>query len=205
MDLILSAKKHTLRAVSVFSKTLSDLAEGELLQLQLAGSAETEWKDYFRIIYSKTASLFEAAAITAALSADAPEETVEAMGCFGREVGLAFQIRDDILDYAGTSEIGKPLGIDLKEGKITAPLLAAMDAEPSAEASVRKKMRRIGDEPALEEELRAFVLDHNGVELARAKVMEKVENAIKALSVLPESVEKSYLALLARHVGERKV
>ena len=175
MDLILSAKRQTLRAVSVFSKTLSDLAEGELLQMQLASSAETGWKDYFRIIYSKTASLFEAAAVTAALSADASEEMVEAMGCFGREVGLAFQIRDDILDYDGSAAIGKPMGIDLKEGKITAPLLAAFDADPSGEAKVREKLRRIGDEPALEAEIRAFVLEHNGLELARAKMMGKVE------------------------------
>ena len=205
VGLILSSDKNTRRAISVFSKTLSDLAEGELLQMQKASAGDTRWADYRRIIYSKTASLFEASAIMAALSAGADEAVVEAMGRYGYEVGMAFQIRDDIFDYIGTSSIGKPVGIDLKEGKITAPLLAAMDEVPSEEAALREKVLRVPSEPSLSGEIRSFVLAHKGIEGATEKMAENVENAIKSLSILPESREKSYLALLARLVVERTI
>ena len=200
---ILSAKRNTQRAIAVFSKTLSDLAEGELLQMELSKTAGTRWDDYYRIIYSKTASLFEAAALTAALSAGAGEEVIEAMGSFGREAGMAFQIRDDMFDYAGPPSIGKPVGIDLTEGKITAPLLAALDSAPQEEAAIREKVRLLPSEPELEGEIRNFVMVHDGLAGARKKMLEKLENATKALSALPESKEKSYLSELARLVGER--
>ena len=203
MGLILSSERSTLRAVRVFSKTLSDLAEGELLQMELSASALTRWEDYRRIVYCKTASLFEAAAVSAAISAGAGEEVIEAMGRFGTLCGLAFQIRDDIFDYVGTPSIGKPVGIDLKEGKITAPLLSALDEAPSEEASVREKVRRLGSEPGLAAEIREFALSHRGIEGAEEKIRENLENAVKALSILPDSREKSYLAKLARHIGER--
>ena len=203
MGLILSSERSTLRAVGVFSKTLSDLAEGELLQMELSASALTRWEDYRRIVYCKTASLFEAAAVSAAISAGAGEEVIEAMGRFGTLCGLAFQIRDDIFDYVGTPSIGKPVGIDLKEGKITAPLLAALDEAPFEEASVREKVRRLGSEPQLAAGIREFVLTHRGIEGAEAKIVENLENAVKALSILPDSREKSYLSELARHIGER--
>ena len=106
MDLILGSHDADSQVIRIFSKTLSDLAEGELLQLQKAQSGDTVEDDYLRIIYSKTASLFEASCVSAALSVGASESAVEAMKAYAVALGLAFQIKDDILDYDGYLSVG---------------------------------------------------------------------------------------------------
>ena len=98
---ILDADRSSERALRLFSKTLTDLAEGEMLQLQKASAGDTTRADYLRIIYAKTASLFEAAALSGAVSAEAPEEWTAALAGYARNLGLAFQIKDDIFDYCG--------------------------------------------------------------------------------------------------------
>ena len=132
---ILDAARNSERAIRLFAKTLSDLAEGELLQMQKASACDTTREDYIRIIYSKTASLFEAAVLSGAVSADAPEEWTAALAGYARNLGLAFQIKDDIFDYTGGEVLGKPVGIDLREQKITLPLLAALDDAADDEAN----------------------------------------------------------------------
>ena len=109
MELILGEHEADSKVIRIFSKTLSDLAEGELLQLQKAQSGDTVEEDYLRIIYSKTASLFEASCVSAALSVGASEDAVEAMRAYSVALGRAFQIKDDLLDYDGTESVGKPL------------------------------------------------------------------------------------------------
>ena len=203
VECILSADRESARAVRIFSKTLSDLTEGELLQMEKASTGDTTREDYTRIIYSKTASLFEATALTAALSTGAPEPVIAAMGRFGREIGMAFQIRDDMFDYMDAPGIGKPVGIDLTEGKITEPLLSALDAAPSEESRIRGLVRRIPAEPSLADEVRAFVRDHDGLSGAAAALDGYVKKALDCLDVLPSSEEKSYLRTLSCYVGER--
>ena len=201
---ILDASRESERVIRLFAKTLSDLAEGELLQMQKASSADTTREDYLRIIYSKTASLFEASALSGAVSAGAPEEWTAALTGYARNLGLAFQIKDDIFDYAGGEALGKPVGIDLQEQKITLPLLCALDSVPEEEAAeVRSKVRRIADEPALSDEVRAFVRTSGGMDRAASEMDRFIETAIFCLEELPASAEKSYLAQLARYVGER--
>ena len=140
---ILDADRYSERAIRLFAKTLSDLAEGEMLQLEKASSGDTTRED-LRIIYSKTASLFEASVLSGAVSADAPEEWTAALAGYARNLGLAFQIKDDILDYAGDEALGKPVGIDLKEQKITLPLLCALESVPAEEAAeIRALVGRI--------------------------------------------------------------
>ena len=201
---ILDASRYSERAIRLYAKTLSDLAEGEMLQLQKASDCDTTREDYRRIIYSKTASLFEAAILAGAVSADAPEEWTAALAGYARNLGIAFQIKDDILDYAGGEAVGKPLGIDLKEQKITLPLLCALDSVPEdAAAEIRALVRRISDEPALADPVRQFVLGHGGVEKAGAEMDRYLDEAVSCLAELPGTAEKSYLAELARVVGER--
>ena len=201
---ILDAARNSERAVRLFAKTLSDLAEGEMLQLQKASECDTTREDYLRIIYYKTASLFEASVLAGALSAEAPEEWTAALAGYARNLGLAFQVKDDILDYAGGEALGKPVGIDLQEQKITLPLLCALDSVPEeAAAEIRALVRRISDEPALADPVRQFVLGHGGVEKAAAEMGIFIGEAVSCLEELPESREKSYLATLARFVGER--
>lgn len=205
MQTILDADRYSERVLRIYAKTLAHLAEGELLQMQKASSGDTTEADYLRIIFSKTASLFEASAVAAAISVGAPEEVREAVGDFARNLGLAFQIKDDIFDYDSLSaEVGKPVGIDLQEQKITQPLLCALETVSEAEATaVRKKVVRILDHPELSTEIRDFVLSHDGVSLAYRKLDEHIGRAISCLDVLPDSREKGYLIELARYVGER--
>ena len=201
---LLEADRYSERAIRLFAKTLSDLAEGEMLQLQKASACDTTREDYIRIIYSKTASLFEASVLSGALSADAPEEWTAALAGYARNLGIAFQIQDDILDYAGGAALGKPVGIDLREQKITLPLLCALDSVSEEEASaVRAKVGRISDEPELATEVQRFVLERDGVEKARAEMGNYIDQALFCLEELPQTEEKSYLANLARFVGDR--
>ena len=201
---ILDASRYSERVIRLFAKTLSDLAEGEMLQLQKASNGDTTREDYFRIIYSKTASLFEAAILSGAVSAEAPEEWTAALAGYARKLGLAFQIKDDIFDYAGGDELGKPVGIDLLEQKITLPLLCALESAPEQEAAeIRSLVGRISDSPELAEEVRGFVRAHDGVALAWKEMVNYIDEAVFCLEELPQTAEKSYLAKLARFVGER--
>ena len=191
------------RVASFFSKTLVDLAEGEMLQLEKASEADTTEDDYFRIIYCKTASLFEAACASAALSVGAPEEYVAAVRTYAKAAGLAFQIRDDIFDYEEDAEIGKPVGIDLLEKKITLPLLCALKGS-LREKEIRALVRDIDKCPVNCQKVREFVKEHHGSELALARLESFVGTAIGALDALPESEAKEHLKSLARYIAERK-
>ena len=147
MNTILDASNNTDRVTRIFAATLGHLAEGELLQMEKAVKGDTTQQDYERIIYCKTASLFEASALSAAVSVGAPEHSIQAMGEFARLLGMAFQVKDDWMDYAaGEDALGKPVGIDLKEQKITQPLLCALEGADN-EADIREKVTRIADNP----------------------------------------------------------
>ena len=205
MQTILGAEHYSEEVIRIYSKTLSDLAEGELLQMQKAASADTTQEDYLRIIFSKTASLFEASALSAAISVSAPQHIREAVTAYARNLGLAFQIRDDMFDYeADDAQVGKPVGIDLREQKITQPLLCALETVSEEEAlQIRKKVAGILDHPEWVEEVHAFVVRQDGLSLSRKKLDFYTAEAISCLDILPESEEKRYLAKLARFVAER--
>lgn len=201
---ILSATHSTDRAIRIFAGTLSHLAEGELLQMEKASSGDTTQEDYERIIYCKTGSLFEASALTAALSVDAPEDAVKAMGEFGKLLGMAFQVKDDWMDYASADgALGKPVGIDLKEQKITQPLLCALDGAPE-EAEIRGMVTRISDNPELGHAVRDFVIRRGGVDKAALKVDEFIGRAVSCLDFLPEGPARDRLLKIARFVGDRE-
>lgn len=204
MELILGGEEGDTSVIKIFSKTLSDLAEGEMLQLQKAQNGDTDKESYLRIIYNKTASLFEAACVSAAVSVDAVQEYVVAAREYATALGLAFQIQDDILDYAGTESVGKPLGVDILEQKITLPLLGAFsNAGAQEESRVRSMVRDIVSHPEYRDEIVSFVKCNGGLEYARRELQEYVDKAVNALSVLPDSYEKECLASLAYFTAER--
>ena len=205
MELILNVENAGSSGVmKIFAKTLSDLAEGEMLQLQKAQSGDTSEEDYLKIIYNKTASLFEAACVSAAISVDAPEEFVRAAREYAVALGLAFQIQDDILDYSGTEAVGKPLGADILEQKITMPLLGALADVPEAEADeVRGKVSNIADCPEYRDDIVSFVRENGGLEYAVARLKGYVESAIRALDVLPDTEARKYLVELAYYTAQR--
>ena len=205
MDLILGSHEADSQVIRIFSKTLSDLAEGELLQLQKAQSGDTVEGDYLRIIYSKTASLFEASCVSAALSVGASEDTVEAMRAYAVDLGRAFQIKDDLLDYDGTESVGKPLGVDILEQKMTMPLLGALiNAGPDEDKRVRALVRDIVGHPEHRDEIVDFVKRNRGMEYASERLDFYVDQAVEALNALPESFEKELLVKLARYTANRE-
>lgn len=206
MGLILDSHTEMAKVIKLFSRTLSDLAEGELLQLQKAQSGDTDEKDYFRIIFNKTASLFEAAAVSAAISVNAGEEIIMAVKDFAISLGLAFQIRDDIFDYSPEMNTGKPAGVDILEQKITLPLLGAFaKAGKAKEMEIREKIKKISeDNGKVREEILAFVREYDGIGYARTVLEEYIGKAVSALEKLPESRDREYLARLARFVAERR-
>lgn len=204
VEMILSSKEHQETVVTLFSKTLVDLAEGEMLQLEKASSADTRESDYFRIIGCKTASLFEVACESAAVSVGASDDYRKAAREYAHAAGLAFQIKDDILDYAGNSQLGKPLGIDLKEQKITLPLLCAMQGSPR-EAEIRSMIRDIHEHPEYCGVVRDFVLERGGVEMAAARLDDFIEKAERSLDVLPDSMARTFLVELVRFNAFRNV
>ena len=204
VELVLDASDGDMRVIRLFSKTLSDLAEGEMLQLQKAQKGDTDENDYLRIIYNKTASLFEAACVSAAISVDACPEYEQAAKSYAVALGLAFQIKDDILDYAGTDSVGKPLGVDILEQKITMPLLGAFaNVSSEEEERVRKMIKDIVDHPEYRDEIVSFAKANGGIEYAVEQLDRYVAEAVEALSVLPDSTEKEMLVELAHFTAKR--
>ena len=204
VEVVIGASRHRDQVISFFTRTLTDLAEGEMLQLEKASSADTTLDDYFRIIYDKTASLFVATCMSAAVSVDAGPEIREIARQYAKAAGIAFQIKDDILDYAGTDALGKPVGIDLEEQKITLPLLGALQGS-EREAEIRNMVKEIHHSPECCETVREFVRERDGVGYATRILDEYIEKAVRSLDPLPDSTAKSYLVELARFNALRNV
>lgn len=203
VDLVIDTV-HRDTVIPSFAKTLTDLAEGEMLQLEKADSCDTTEADYLRIIRCKTASLFCTAADSAAVSVDATPAQREAAQAYGTALGIAFQIKDDILDYAGTDALGKPVGVDLKEQKITLPLLAALEGSPQ-EGEIRAMVREIPARPENCGRICRFVEERGGVELAARKLSAWVERAVQALEAFGDGPARQALAGIARYNQWRQV
>lgn len=190
----------------LFSSALLHLSEGEMLQLEKAKECDTDYRSYREIIFDKTASLFEVVGYSAAMSVGASGDVVDAMKAFTTNIGLAFQIRDDIFDYSVGMDIGKPVGVDILEKKITLPLLCAFrNAGPEEESRIRTMVASIDDNLSRRDEIVRFVADHKGIEGAQQILEEHIETALKSLSVLGGSREKEMLIDLANYIADRKI
>jgi len=206
LELVLDADEYNTRVIRLFSKTLSDLAEGEMLQLQKAAVCDTSSEDYFRIIYSKTASLFETSCVSAAISVAADSGREAAAREYGRCLGIAFQIKDDILDYTDSDQLGKPSGVDVKERKITLPLLGALSkSDDETNRKIRRMVCDMDRKPFDAQTVMDFVIDNGGLEYASEVLDEYVSKAKDALASLPESKARTYLEKLADFTAIRKV
>ncbi|MBO4761395.1 MAG: polyprenyl synthetase family protein [Bacteroidales bacterium] len=205
VDRILEADYEPGVVIRLFARTLSDLAEGEMLQLQKASSCDTDEKDYLRIIYNKTASLFVAAARSAAISVHADGQHIEAVSTYAKALGLAFQIKDDIFDYQENAAIGKPSGQDLHERKITIPLLGALANVPATQAAlIRRMVSALPAHPENQPLVVEFVKGNGGLEYAQSRLEDFLNEAREAIAVLPDSPEKDRLLKLTDFVSERE-
>ncbi len=182
------------------------LAVGELLQQD--STIDMQWSEahYLDVIYNKTAQLFAACCQVGALAANATKEQVAAMKQFGENIGLIFQIKDDIFDYFDSKEIGKPTGNDLKEGKITLPLLHALSqASPDESDAVLNLIRQVyhnHDEASIPV-IQQFARSNGGIRYAEERMDFYQQQALAALSEFEESEGKSALLAALRFVSDR--
>ncbi len=199
-----------------FTQALHDLSVGEIIQMDKAEELDTTKEDYYKIIECKTASLFIAAVKSGAISAGASDEFIEAVSKYAYHLGLAFQMRDDIFDYSPKMDTGKLAGADIKERKITLPLLCALEDAPEEEAKIRTLIGGIENsiinnseisesEKEIIETVNRFVHEHNGIEKAQQVLENHVNIAIEALAPLPQTNAKERLVQLVKYVGNRNI
>ncbi len=187
-----------LRWLDILSDTARRMARGELLQAARARKLDMNEEDYLEMIGDKTASLFSACCRMGSLTVGMSDEAVNALGEYGERLGIAFQIRDDLLDIFGDGRgLGKPTGGDLREKKLTLPLLAALSRSGKREASrIRARIRR-GVRRSEVGKIKEFIRIKGGEKYAVEYMTEQVNRAIEALHVLPESPIRNLMEELA--------
>jgi octaprenyl-diphosphate synthase len=191
--------------LGVITNTVKRMSEGELLQIQKTRKLDIDEETYFRVISDKTASLLETCCQIGAMSATDNPAYHEAMKTFGQNLGMSFQIRDDILDFEGkAATIGKPIGGDIKEKKITLPLIHSLSKVSNSEASQIKKIIRNGKERKNVEKVIDFVKENKGIDYAVNSARSFSAQAMDALKILPDSQAKLALEALVEFVIERK-
>jgi len=194
------------RAVmETLARSTVSMTEAEVFQLELKRSGTTSEADYLRIITQKTASFISACCRIGALLGGSPPALLEALTRYGLDIGVAFQISDDSLDFvADQDRLGKAIGADLREGKRTLPLIAMLErARPAELERVRALLRHRTLEPAELEEIRHLVLEHDGVEYARARAQAYAQAAKADLEPFPPSEARDTLGLVADFVVDR--
>ena len=186
-----------LRIQEVMANATNTIAEGEVLQLMNAHDPETTEQRYLEVIYRKTAKLFEAGAQMAAIVSGSPREIEQSMVDYGRHLGTAFQLVDDVLDYKATAEeLGKNLGDDLAEGKPTLPVIYALAHAPAAEAARLREAIETGGIDDLDQITR-LIETSGGLEYTAGMARREKELAVEALGRLPASKYRDALVTLA--------
>lgn len=184
-SLVESTKTNNIRIVRAIAELGQNLSEGELLQLQLAADSVISEEQYFKVIDKKTASLIKASTLIGAITAGASEECTQTFAQFGEYVGIAFQMRDDIFDYF-KQDVGKPTGNDIREGKITLPLLYALRSAPQdvSDAMLSIIKSKVYDEANIES-LLTFAKTQGGIEYTTALIDDYLTKAEALLTKLP--------------------
>jgi len=202
--LILSVEHKEFDLLEIVTHAVREMSEGELLQMEKARQLDIDEEVYYEVIRQKTASLIASCCAVGARSSGAAPEVVADMKKFGEAVGMAFQIKDDLFDY-GDEEIGKPVGIDIKDKKMTLPLIYAL-----SQAGFWDKRRIIGivrsesEKPKKVREVIEFVKKSGGIDYARAKMALYYQQALATLDRYPESTYRQSLRNLVQFTIERQ-
>jgi len=192
-----------MRVMRILSRATTVIAEGEVLQLLNMHDPDVSQESYLRVIRSKTAKLFEAAAQLGALVAGADDARIEAAGEYGRSLGTAFQLIDDVLDYAGdASEIGKNVGDDLREGKPTLPLIYVMENGTPEQRELIRSCIEQGDETHFDAVL-AAVSSSGALDFTRRQAEAAARRAADAIADLPDNEYKAALLQLCSFAVDR--
>jgi geranylgeranyl pyrophosphate synthase len=199
----LAAETNSVPVMKLYSNTLTIIVNGEIAQL-LGSRCKADRQSYFKRIYAKTASLFETSAMSAALVSNTDPDTTEAMRFFGHEVGMAFQIVDDILDFTGDqSTVGKPVGSDLRQGIVTLPALVYVEAHPGDPlAQALNRGECLSDEQVTC--LVDSVRKSDAIRRSHQEAVTFVERGLHTLRHMPPSSERYALEELANYIVERK-
>ncbi len=201
-QMMLDAKD--MRVMEILAEATNVIAEGEVLQLMNMHDASLDEAGYLRVIRSKTAKLFEASTRLAAVLAKSDSAIEQACANYGQALGTAFQVIDDVLDYDGDAgEMGKNLGDDLREGKATLPLIAAMQRGTPAQADTIRRAIENGSVEELEA-IVAIVRGTGALDVARKAAAAEAQRAIDCLSLLPRNLHREGLLQLASSLLERR-
>lgn len=180
------------------------LSSGEILQLHTGQSMWISEEQYFRVIEQKTADLFQACAVVGGLSSGASMKQETALRTYGHELGIIFQLRDDVLDYSDAEDIGKPTFSDLKDGKVTLPMIIALERASREEAQMVRSLVENGkiDNDA-EQTLKSFILRYDGIGYAQKCMEQHRKKAIEALECFRNSEAKNALKILLSYAVMR--
>jgi octaprenyl-diphosphate synthase len=199
-----AAETGNITIIKTIANVCRELSEGELMQLDNAEKHSVNEDDYLRMINKKTATLISACAELGAISVHASFDTIKKCHLFGKYLGYCFQIKDDIFDYYNDVNIGKPTGNDIREGKITLPLLYALKTAPAEESA--HYMALIAGQDFTPENVTAlidFAKRQGGIEYAEKRLKEYKQKAIEIINGFPESDARNSLLLLADYFTER--
>jgi len=202
--LLLSLENKDFRVLELMSDAVRRMSEGELLQLQKSRLLNITEEDYFTIISNKTASLLASACAAGSYTANQDEKQVELLRSFGENTGIAFQIKDDLFDY-GTDDVGKPTGNDIREKKLTLPLIFTLKNVPKETKrfliyTIKNKNKDAESIKQVIEEVKKA----GGIQYATKKMEEYKQRALLSLESFPSSIEKSALEDLVKFTTERK-
>ena len=202
--LLLSLENKDFRVLELLSDAVRRMSEGELLQLQKSRLLNITEEDYFTIISNKTASLLASACAAGAFTANQDEQQVELLRNFGEHTGIAFQIKDDLFDY-GTDDVGKPTGNDIREKKLTLPLIFTLknSTKETRRAIIYTINNKNKDQTSIKDVINE-VSRAGGIQYATEKMELYKQKALEALDKFPASPEKNALADLVRFTTERK-
>ncbi len=202
--LLLSVDNSDFQLLKIVSHAVQEMSEGELLQIAKARKLDITEEVYYTIIRKKTASLIASCCAVGAATAQVGEEMVEKMRDFGEKVGMAFQIKDDLFDY-GEDEIGKPLGIDIKEKKMTLPLIYALNhASWIDKKKIIYLIRNRNEDKKAVNQVIDFVKNSGGLEYAQGVMDRFYQEALDILKEFPDSAYKTSLHALVRYTIERQ-
>lgn len=201
--LLLSLEHDDFELLKIVSEAVRQMSEGELLQIEKVRRLDVSEAIYYDVIRQKTASLIAACCACGAASATADKQVVETMRLFGEKIGIAFQIKDDLFDF-GTDDVGKPLGIDLKEKKITLPLIYALNkAGRSDKRNIINLVKNHTEQPEKLQEIVDFVHAQGGIAYAGQEMLRHQAEAFDVLYTMPEHEARLGLENLVRYTTER--
>lgn len=204
--LLLSVKHKDYHLLEITSRAVEEMSEGELLQIEKARKLDITEEVYFSIITKKTASLIASCCASGAASVTEDKAVIEQMRLFGETVGIAFQIRDDLFDYGTDTGIGKPTGIDIKEKKMTLPLIYALNKADSSEKQfIINTIKNHNTDENRVAEVIALVSKLGGIDYTVARMNEYRDKALGLLAAFPVNSSRESLTELVNYVIDRKV